>query len=482
MEADMCYRMMRWPRMMFKREANEDGHLKDAIGMREEPTWPAFARELFGRLYDVGTSKMPEPNDGCDWAEELHGQCDSLPEWKQLESRVGGDPWRSAIGAGTAASILSQRVPELPKEDLGALQGELDILDEMMSKDGKRRASPKLLKRRGEVQGRVNAAKQAAQEALQGVRAGNGFNTRSALRQAAQEAAQRLDEVDEALATFGAGSERGELNRRQIATQVAKDARLRRIALLAGRLRVQAIEKQRTKVSRGVDEIADVSMGSDLQRLLPSEMVHLTSSTGTALLFRKLLEDGALQYHLKGRERRARGPILFAIDTSGSMGANSRDEWAAACALAIMEIARRQKRKFAVVYYDVHIKSVHHFDNPNNVAFTELVECLGVMPSGGTNIANALTYCADLLTGHVSDKEKWGEGERADVILVTDGDDSSNVKVPAKRIKDHGAALYTIAIQCEPRGDLVGVSDEVVRMRSGELQTTSSKLDGVFSI
>lgn len=507
-EAELCYRMKRWPRHQFRREAEQEGQLQDAVGTRPEGIWPAFCRELFGRLYGVGTKRKDQPSTGAEWAEELHHQCDSLPEWGDLQGRVGGDPWRAGMGAGIAAQILSDRVPQLPEEEIQALEAELEILDEAMNKDGKRRASGKLLRRRGQVQARLKGARQQAQDALSQLRSGNGFASRSALRSAAQQAMVHLDEVDEAIGSFGAGLGMGQLRPREIAMAVAKDDRLRRIALIAGRLRVQAIEKQRTKVTPGVGEIQDVEMGSALGRLLPMELMNLTSNEGTALLARKLNEQSALQYRLQGRDTKARGPIFFLIDSSGSMG-GPRSEWAAACALAIMEIARRQKRRFAVCYFDDGITGSYYFNDPAMTTFEDLLPILMQHSGGGTHIATAIDHAADVITGNfkaevfhkeeqvvemadgteqsvtvdVNKLRQWQEGERADVILVTDGDDYSDVKPPIDRLKEAGASVYTIAIECEPQGGLVKHSTEVVRMRGGsDLEQATPKLDGVFSI
>lgn len=506
-EVDLVYEMQRWPRHLFRAEAAEDGQLAESLQLRDEKTWPPFVRELFGRLYGVGTRKREEVAPGNEWAEELHAQCDSLPEWTDLQARVMGDPWKAGVSAGVAASILSPRVPEIPQEVLAALETELELIDELMNKDGKRRASAKLLKHRGDLQNRVAKAKAANASAMTSIRAGNGFATRSGLRSAAQQALGALDEIDAAANAFGAGLGMGHLQPREIAKHMAQDDRLRRIALIAGRLRVQAIDKQRTKVTPGRTEIQDIELGSDPQRLLPSELLNLTSPDTETLLHRRLMENGAMQYRLQGRDTKTRGPILFLIDASGSMY-GSRSEWAAACALAIMEIARRQKRKFAVMYFDDGIVGSYWFNDPNQTKFEDLLPVLSLHSGGGTHIATALDHAADVVTGkvdanvvhtiqfvhqlddgsevitteHVEKLRAWSEGSKADVILVTDGDDYSDVGPPANRIKESGASLYTIAIQCEPQPGLVQHSTEVVRMGHGNLEHADAKMDGVFSI
>ena len=131
-EADLAYRMQKWPRYLYKSETAEGGFLNEALELRKEGTWPAIVRELFGRLYGVGTHKIEETPPGNEWAEELHRQADAVPEWQQLEQQVRGDAWRAAMGAGQVASILAPSMPELPDENAGAMEAEAEMMRDLM--------------------------------------------------------------------------------------------------------------------------------------------------------------------------------------------------------------------------------------------------------------------------------------------------------------------------------------------------------------
>lgn len=475
-DLDLVYHTARWTRGLFNTEAAEDGQLKEALELREEPVWRAFNRELFGRLYGVGCDRMEEPRAGAEWAGELHTQCDSIPEWQALQGRVHGDAWRASIGAAVAAQILAPRLPELPSEDVEQLEAELEVIRDAMTKSGGRKVSARLAELRGELQRRVAALRKQSEAALAAVQAGNGFAIRSGARQAAAAASQALNEVDDALKSLG-GVGHGVAQRRAITKALIADDRLRRIAALAGRLRVQAAAKQRTKTRIGASEVTDVTQGADIARLLPSELLLLATSATVPLLYRHLTEKNAQQYNLRASDTKARGPIIFLIDTSGSMGGR-RDEWAKACALAVMEIARIQKRAFAVVFFDDGIAGEYRFTDPANVKFTDLVECLGFFSGGGTNIAKALLHAHDM-----AQDPTWKPGPKSDVILVTDGEDGSDVATPAQLLKDIGASIYTIAIECSVSEELRRVSVDVTRMVPSDMTGgANAKLDGVFSI
>lgn len=105
---------------------------------------------------------------------------------------------------------------------------------------------------------------------------------------------------------------------RSLAARLRSNARLRRIALLAGRFKRIAATKRRQRVRHGADEIVDVERGGELSRLLPSELAKLTRSRLRLLALRDLLERQAMSYRLEGTETLGKGPFVVAIDKSAS--------------------------------------------------------------------------------------------------------------------------------------------------------------------
>jgi len=473
---DLVYRVQKWPRMLFSNEAAAGGSLSEAVELREEGHWGGFCRELFGRLYGIGTKPLERCREGAEWAGELHQQAGAVPEWTDLEGRVQGDAWRAGMGAGIAASVLSQRLPkELPKEDLEALEAEAEILREFAESKGGKRVTPKLLEQRGNIQRRIAKAKEQAAQALQDVQAANGVPIRSAIREAARKAGEFIDEMESGLDGMGCGIGPGVEQRRAMAKQLATNPRLREIAVLAGRLRTQARRKQKTKANLQRDEMHGITKGDELQRLLASEVGLLVRSQTRPLLLGRLADKRALQYELRGKETKTRGPIVFCIDTSGSMSGR-RDVWAKACALAMMEVARIQKRGFAVVYFSGTVAAEYRFD-PNKYDSAALLDCLAFFSGGGTDVGNALERAAEIVTD-----SKWKPGKDADVVLLTDGDDYSNVEAPAAKLAEAGATLYTIEIESRAQEGLYRASREVVHVDGRDMNGASSKLDNVFSV
>lgn len=477
-DVDLVYETNRWTRLIFRNELEEGGAILDTVQAREEAVWQPFVRELFGRLYGVGCEPLEEARLGAEWAAQLHTEADAVPEWKDLEGRVRGDSYRAAYGAAVAGAVLAKHMPpELPEDDLAVLQAEADVLKDIMERNGGKKVSSKLLAKRAELQRRIAQAKQAAQNALQHVQQHNGFPMRSALRAAAAEAAGAVGALDDTLEALGAGDQASMAMRRQVTKRLTEQPQLRRIAEIAGRLQAQARAKQRTKVNRETEEVTDVEPGRDIARLIPSELGNLAHPDTTKLLYRKLLEGSALTYRLRGREHKQRGPLLFLIDTSGSMS-GTRDEWAKASALAMLEVARIQKRAFGIGFFCVGV--VHEFlvTDPRSVDPKQLLDTLSYFGGGGTDIAKAIDWAAKKITD-----QSWKPGEKADVIVVTDGDDYSDCVKAGKAINEAGATLYTIAIQCEPQPSLAKASAEVIKIRPADMDPKASgKLDTVFSV
>jgi len=473
---DLCFKMKKWPRVQFDSEVRQGGELAEAVRARDEGTWEAVTREFFGRLYDIGTDALDAPREGAEWAKDLHDQADLVPEFADLRGRVAGDPWRSGLAAGTVARVLADRLPELPEEDVEALQAEADWLSRIMAEGGEgRTVNTDLLAQRGQVQRRLARARDAAAGALEQMQRGGGMALRSALREAGRAASEAVEELDDGMRGLGWGSGAGTPTRRRVAQRLANNDQLRRIAALAGRLRAQARQRQKVKSDREREEMHGVEKGDQLHRLLSSEVGLLPGADTRPLLLMRIAEKQALQYKLRGRTPKSRGPIVFAIDTSGSMS-GAREVWAKAAALAMMEIARLQKRAFAIVYFSGEIEREDRFD-PRALDDEALMESLEFFSSGGTDIANAIDHAASIITDPT-----WRPGKKADLVLVTDGVDGTSKTKALAKLAAADARLYTICIDCECPPDLVAASADVARITGADMAGASRKLDHVFSV
>ncbi len=474
----------RWTRHLMGRELEGAGALQEALEVRDAPQWPAFTRELFGELYGLGTKALPEGEraPGSEWIGEVLEQAEQLPEWRELQARSEGDPWRCGLGTASAVraleDVLADALDQLPDEDPQELQDDADDAAKdaqdaeerarAVPSDDAEKAADDLAQAAKEAQDAADQAKAQGQQVAQAIAdADGGAKVRGALRVAAQEAHSELDEMEEAMAGLGHGHGAGALTAvnapsEQVAEALRGNPELRRIAAIAGRLRMTAKKKQATKVDFGREEICDVEIGSDIQRLLPSELVLLADPELEPLLMRKLVENQAMQYRMRGTERAERGPIVVMMDGSISMK-GARHEWAMGVALAMLEVAAMQHRALALVHFGSRVLKSDVVANPRRLTLPKLIEMVTYWGRSGTNIQSSLDWVGEHLLGH----EEALKG--ADVLLVTDGE-SGDFSAQVKALREsYGAATYGIAIQTdwcaenqEPLEDYHHVTDKQI--------------------
>ncbi len=199
--------------------------------------------------------------------------------------------------------------------------------------------------------------------------------------------------------------------------RLRNSTKLKKIAELAGRLKRLATQRQREKVVKGMDEIYDISQGSDIGRLIPSELQKLQHPATKALFMKDFVEGRLLQYDLRGKEKKQKGAIVVCIDDSGSM-VGDPEIWAKSVALALLEVAIYQKRNFYCIHFD-HTrdpKKLHTNEFPKEAPYNimEVLDLAEYFSGGGTLFEPALTHSRDLI-----DSEE--DYKKADIIFITDG-------------------------------------------------------------
>ncbi len=323
--------------------------------------------ELFDRLYSGGSEKVAA-NDNTEltqWAEKLHVLCGELPAFTRLAQECLGDVAAAASAVETLMTALQPHLQQAP-----------------------RAVQPPALRRTVaaacEKASQVIEKDRETKEGLSGV--GFGSSTTTTARSDAGQA-------------------------RRLSQRLKNDERLARIAMLAGKFKRIAAAKQKAKVRHGADEVSDVELGSNLSRVLPSELVKLSHPLLRKAFLASLLEGRVMQYRLSGTDSLGRGPLVVCIDKSGSMSGQS-DIWATAVALALLEVAQRQRRPFALVSFDGQVKHEARVEVGGQLP----EEALFVSCSGGTNITGTLARALSII------QESAGAMPKADVVLITDGE------------------------------------------------------------
>lgn len=195
----------------------------------------------------------------------------------------------------------------------------------------------------------------------------------------------------------------------QLAEQIKNHDTLKKIAELTGRFRRIAKKKQKTKHKMTMER-KNIAMGQEVARLLPMELANFVMPNSKVDFLRRYAEHQTLLFDTKGKDRRGRGPIIICMDESSSM-TSMKAESKAFC-LALLMIARKQKRDFAIIPFASDVGEVRIFSKGRSSA-QEILDFSNHFLGGGTNYEKPLRASLNILT-----KSEFNE---ADILFVTDG-------------------------------------------------------------
>ena len=133
-----------------------------------------------------------------------------------------------------------------------------------------------------------------------------------------------MRETSDLISNWGLESS-GSFQRRSPHEQMAlldklrNSSKLKKIAQLAGKFRRLAQLHRREKVKEGTDETYSVKQGSDVARLVPSEMLRMLTPVTRKQFLLDLMEGKTVIYQVQGKQKKGKGPVIICIDSSGSM-------------------------------------------------------------------------------------------------------------------------------------------------------------------
>lgn len=270
-------------------------------------------------------------------------------------------------------------------------------------------------------------AAQAAADAVDAVEGAAGA-IRPALRKGLAQAEQDVTEEAELMAAWGVDP--GQLERMSFAEREALAVKLRNTRLgkftdLIGRFRSMATSARTRKVQHVGGERVGITVGSDLTKVLPSELAAMAVPVLRAELLVRYAQGQLLQFETEGEEETDRGGIVACGDCSYSMtvpGALGipREVWMKALLLALLDQARSARpnpRDFtAILFSSAGEVEVFHFPADQDVKITDVIDMVEKFFGGGTDFATPLDKAMDVLeaeyneSGHV----------HGDVVFITD--------------------------------------------------------------
>ena len=383
----------RFDKGMYRELRSASGELKNLTA--GDPIWDGLMNDYWATYY------KPRP--------ELSDQVDQDAQFNRpFVERLLEDSETKKAKATTTLDELSSAVATI--EAGKQLQQEFNERKELQEAQAKARQAE-----RERRTGNPEKAEQLMSEAMETLD-GNATDVRRAVRKAMEAGKQEAEQLEGSLAGWGLESSDLEYlpmpERLRLAERLTT-TNLKEISELVGRMRNLARARQKSKATRARDELHSVTVGDDVNRLLPMELGNLGHPTRKKDFYRRLQEKQAQQYALRGQEKLARGPLVCLVDVSGSMSGYPIT-WAIATALGVVDTAVRQKRSAYVIFFNGSIKQEYEFPKGIKKHTQKMLEMANIQASGGTNFEKPISRALEIIQGNTEYKE-------ADLIMVTDG-------------------------------------------------------------
>jgi uncharacterized protein YegL len=220
--------------------------------------------------------------------------------------------------------------------------------------------------------------------------------------------------------------------------------RLRQVSDLAGRMLVALKGAIAKRVINVPEEVVGVKLGNQFDQLAPSEYARLAHPVLRTELIGRVIRHRATVIEREGTEQKAHGPMVFLIDSSGSME-GQRDTWAKAVMTALTRLAWQDKRDCAAVHFSTATK-VHVLKVGDHKS---LVRAQSLFLDGGTAMGTAIRVGCETV------QELAREGiSGADLVLISDGQvPDQQVEGPIAQMERQGIRLHTVAIGTTFRSD-----------------------------
>lgn len=247
-----------------------------------------------------------------------------------------------------------------------------------------------------------------------------------------------------------------------LAEKWARNPSLRKILREAGRMIRDMRFKREARTKNVPIEPVDVTTGRDFQRLMPHELAQAFRDDTRPMFVERYAKRSLLEYEFQGKTPAGYGPLIWAMDCSGSMdmdlGGATRREWAGSLSMAAFTVAKREKRDFVGIHFGssgelrTWIWRAREQVDPNTV-----MEFVTHTFGGGTDTTVALVEALRIL-------RDVPEFKKADLVLVGDGQDHyQEDDQQAKAAMDKlGVRIHCISIACANNRYMSQLSDHVI--------------------
>lgn len=420
------------------KESAETLQQSERKGTEVLKTFPPLVQDVFSSLYKYAPqTRNPEELKGSHRINHsLIQKAMQTEQYSQLRNYTKLDEVNSALATVTIANALIETIKEKELKELADQANQLAQAEEDAQQAQQHAQSLQDIAnqcqnnnpKKAKYEAQSNAASARAQQAQQHVQQlqqkfdntlpGAQQKIRQAIRAAEKQALNDIKDTADFIEAWG--SEPGAVQqlppekRLEIAQKLRQNEKLKKLAKIVGRFRRLAVHAQKTKINRSQDEVHDIELGSDLNRVIPSELALLRNPITKREFGRKFVEGKLMQYKLRGLEKAGKGPIICCIDSSGSM-AGDRELWAKAVALSLLDIAVSQKRSFGAIQFGARddILDIITIQKGEKNIIEKVLHIASYFLNGGTDFEKPLNSAIGLINE--------SEFIKADIVFISDG-------------------------------------------------------------
>ncbi|CAI8946825.1 VWA domain-containing protein [Brevibacillus sp. IT-7CA2] len=438
MKYDSVLNTDRFDRRRFNSVYEMSHNLKQSAGKGGcyMPSFYSLMGDMWAGLYKLTPELLQEADQKLSMNHQLMGRILEDESFQDFRNYTKLDDLASAIGTMKFSEQVIQWIQQeidhdtrQQMEEVSQLQRQADQQQELAQQyqqqadaakqAGDNRAAGQQQKKAGKAQDKANQAQQAVQKLMEDIMQNVSpkmDSTGTYFAKAMKDTKELTDNVKDLLSGFKAGKTDADLesvplrDKLKLAETLKNTPKLKKIAEWAGRFKAIAQRKQRSKTKVAITR-KGVTTGNNVEQLLPSEIMFYMNPSTKEDFLRRYAEGQTMQYDTRGRQRAGKGPIILCLDQSGSM--RTLDEQSKGFALALMMIARKQKRDFALINFSNHAES---FEYPKGkITPQDLITLATRFMNGGTNFNRALIESVRIL-----EKSKF---KKADICFITDGED-----------------------------------------------------------
>ncbi len=428
----------------FQKLVDSSKELKKLSKKQDVPYFSDLLGDVWASLFKFSPQLQTEVSEKLVGNKQMIEKVMSDELYKEIRPETKMDSLMSALTSIRFSEKISEWI-DIQNESNKDFQDKKQALDDAKNSKG-----------RGKKQ-RIEQAEQNLQKAMQQAVENQGTIISTMMKESHERAKNTKEQVEGLLA----GNGRADLknvpfkDQLELAEVLNKHPKLKEIAEWAGRFKDIARKKQKSKYQESMARTG-VTVGNEIERLLPSELLLYNHSSTRLDFLRRFAENQTMMFDEKGKESLGQGAIVCCLDQSGSM--RNLDTQSKGFALALMMIAKRQKRDFALITFS---DSIRNYNFPKGKYTNEqLKEVASTFLGGGTNFVNPLDESIEVI-------KKAKAFKKADIVFITDGeasviDEFKNRFKKSKKELDF--KLLTLLIKTKRESTLNSLSDKCINI------------------